>query len=122
MARPQSDATVFQAIACPTRRALLDALSVGERHVASLVQAVGVTQSAVSQQLLVLKSAGLVEERQEGRFRFYKLRAEPLLEVHAWVERYRMAVERQLDALGHVLDTMDDTPATGATRPVERKS
>jgi DNA-binding transcriptional ArsR family regulator len=42
----------------------------------------------------VLKSAGLVEERQEGRFRYYRLRAQPLLEVHAWMERYRAHIER----------------------------
>ena len=94
MSRPQSDATVFQAIACPTRRAMLDALSGGERHVSALVEQLEVTQSAVSQQLGVLKSAGLVEERQQGRFRYYRLRVQPLLEVHAWMERYRAHIER----------------------------
>lgn len=106
MARALSDATVFHAIACPTRRALLDALFDGERNVSSLVEELSVTQSAVSQQLAVLKSAGLVEERQEGRFRYYRLSAAPLREVQSWMDRYRAHVERQLDELGRVLDRM----------------
>jgi DNA-binding transcriptional ArsR family regulator len=110
MPRSASDASVFQAIACPTRRALLDVLALGERNVSDLVDSLDVTQSAVSQQLAVLKSAGLVEERTEGRFRFYRLRAKPLREVDAWLDRYRAHVERQLDALGRVLDAMPDEP------------
>jgi DNA-binding transcriptional ArsR family regulator len=99
---------VFHAIACPTRRALLDALSKGECNVSALVEKLDVTQSAVSQQLGILKSARLVQERREGRFRYYRLRAEPLREVHSWMRRYRIHIERQLDALGSVLDQMGD--------------
>ncbi len=121
MARPQSDATVFQAIACPTRRALLDALSGGERTVSTLVEQLDVTQSAVSQQLLVLKRAGLVEERRAGRFRFYRLRAGPLREVQSWVGRYRAHLERQLDDLGRVLDAMDAPPQSRRPHPARRR-
>lgn len=108
MPRSTSSDTVFQAIACPTRRALIDALAKGERNVTGLVRAVKVSQSAVSQQLAVLKSAGLVEERADGRFRYYRLRTEPLTEVEVWANRYRAQVERQLDALADVLDAMPD--------------
>jgi DNA-binding transcriptional ArsR family regulator len=110
MSRVTSDESVFQAIACPTRRALLDALSRSESNVSDLVATTAVTQSAVSQQLGVLKRAGLVEERAEGRFRYYRLRAKPLNEVDAWMSRYREAMERQLDELGRVLDAMPDEP------------
>jgi DNA-binding transcriptional ArsR family regulator len=108
MSRAASDESVFQAIACPTRRALLDALSGGERNVSALVASLHVTQSAVSQQLAILKTAGLVNERTEGRFRYYRLRAEPLGEVDTWLGRYRAHLERQLDALGRVLDALPD--------------
>jgi len=121
MARSAGDESVFQAIACPTRRALLDALMPGERNVSELVASLDVTQSAVSQQLAVLKSAGLVEERAAGRFRYYRLRAEPLAAFDAWVGRYRMCIERQLDALGRVLDAMPDTP-NQVFRPIRRRS
>ena len=121
MVRLASDATVFQAIACPTRRALMDTLAGGERHVSALVAKLDITQSAVSQQLLVLKSAGLVEERRDGRFRYYRLRAKPLIEVQTWMGRYRAYLERQLDALGHVLDAMEEPTSTGTPHPARRK-
>ncbi len=108
MARSAAAESVFTAIACPTRRALLDTLSLGESNVTDLVATLDVTQSAVSQQLTVLKSAGLVEERVDGRFRYYRLCAKPLREVDSWVGRYRAYMERQLDALGQVLDAMPD--------------
>ena len=110
MARAAAVESVFQTIACPTRRALLDSLSQGEKNVSELVRSVAVSQSAVSQQLAVLKTAGLVRERSEGRFRYYRLRAQPLAEVNTWIARYRAHVERQLDALGRVLDAMPDEP------------
>jgi DNA-binding transcriptional ArsR family regulator len=120
MPRSASDESVFQAIACPTRRALLDALAAGERSVSELVAALEVTQSAVSQQLAVLRSAGLVEERPVGRFRYYRVRPEPLAEIETWLAGYRAHVERQLDALGRVLDAMPDEPR--ATKAPTRRS
>src|SRR5690242_17807750 len=120
MSRSSSDESVFHAIACPTRRALLDVLALGESSVSALVAALEVTQSAVSQQLAILKSAGLVAERAEGRFRYYRLRAEPLAEIDEWIGRYRAYLERQLDALGHVLDAMPDEPKDPTPHPKRR--
>jgi len=116
MPRNAAAESVFQAIACPTRRALLDVLAGGESNVSDLVASLDVTQSAVSQQLGVLKSAGLVDERAEGRFRLYRLRAKPLGEVDTWLSRYRAHIERQFDALGDVLDAMSDEPNEAAER------
>jgi DNA-binding transcriptional ArsR family regulator len=83
--------------------------------VSDLVAALDVTQSAVSQQLSILKSAGLVGERSAGRFRYYRLEAAPLGEVEVWLNRYRAHMERQLDALGQVLDAMPPEPAPRRT-------
>jgi len=116
MARATSDETVFHAIACPTRRALLDALANGEQNVGELVAAVDMSQSAVSQQLGVLKRSGLVTERAIGRYRHYSLRPEPLLEVDVWFARYRELLERQLDSLGRVLDEMPDEDSEALPR------
>ena len=121
MSRSASDESVYQAIASPTRRALLDALALGESSVSDLVASLDVTQSAVSQQLAVLKSAGLVGERAEGKFRYYRLRAEPLAEIHAWIGRCRAYHERELDALGSVLDSMPDDPKREASGPKRRR-
>jgi DNA-binding transcriptional ArsR family regulator len=123
MARSAAADSVFQAIACPTRRALLDTLSLGESNVTDLVATLDVTQSAVSQQLTVLKSAGLVEERTAGRFRYYRLRAQPLSEVDSWVGRYRVYMERCFDALGRVLDAMPyELPRKAPTRKRRRRT
>jgi DNA-binding transcriptional ArsR family regulator len=118
MARAAADDGIFQAIACPTRRRLMDALASGESNVSDLVASLDVTQSAISQQLAVLKSAGLVSERAQGRFRYYRLEAAALIEVDVWLNRYRAHMERQLDALGQVLDTLpeDTTPNQPARR------
>jgi DNA-binding transcriptional ArsR family regulator len=122
MSRSASNESVFQAIACPTRRGLLDALARGESNVSDLVASLDVTQSAVSQQLAVLKSAGLVEERADGRFRYYRLRAKPLAEVDMWMNRYRAFMEQRLDALGRVLDAMPDDPKDQPRKKKRRKS
>lgn len=121
MARSASGESVFLAIASPTRRALLDALALGESNVSDLVASLDVTQSAVSQQLAVLKGAGLVGERAEGRFRYYRLRPGPLAEIDTWIGRYRAYHERQLDALGRVLDAMPDDPKNEAPNPKRRR-
>ena len=120
MARSPSDDSVFQAVASRTRRALLDALAHGESNVSELVAALDVTQSAVSQQLAILKSAGLVAERAAGRFRYYRLRTEPLAEIGRWIGQYRAHVERQLEALGQVLDALPDEPQDRAARSQQR--
>ncbi|MFT3712974.1 MAG: metalloregulator ArsR/SmtB family transcription factor [Archangium sp.] len=116
MPRSAADESVFHAIASPTRRALLDQLALQERNVTDLVTALDVSQSAVSQQLAVLRGAGLVEERSEGRFRWYRLRAKPLAEIDLWISRYRAVIEQQLDALGDVLDQLPDEPEEAAQR------
>lgn len=121
MSRSASDESVFQAIACPTRRRLIDALAFGESNVSELVATLDVTQSAVSQQLAILKSAGLVGERSAGRFRYYRLQAAPLGEVDIWLNRYRAHIERQLDALGHVLDELPPEPEPRARRTGKAK-
>jgi DNA-binding transcriptional ArsR family regulator len=120
MSRAASNDSVFQAIACPTRRALIDALAVRESNVSDLVARLDVTQSAVSQQLAILKSAGLVGERAEGRFRYYRLRVAPLAEIDVWLGRYRAHMERQLDALGRVLDALPDEPTPAPKKKRKR--
>src|SRR5512135_3076355 len=77
---------VFRAIASPTRRALLDKLSNREQTVQRLAASLQMTVPAISQQLTVLRKAGLVTVRRAGRWRVYRLNAEPLREVMAWAQ------------------------------------
>src|SRR2546428_14191940 len=79
---------VFLAIAHPARRAILDDLRRGEQPVAALAAPHDMTLPAVSQQLRVLRRAGLVSERREGRQRYYRLQPEALQENRDWMPHY----------------------------------
>jgi len=104
MSRPAAYADVFQAIADPTRRSLLDQLRQGEQPVKHLAEPFGVSLPAISQHLSVLCEAGLVSQRKVGRQRFYRLNPEPLQQVFAWVEHYQQFWQEKLDALGDYLE------------------
>jgi len=101
-----SVATVFDVLADPTRRRLLDAVRDGERSVGELVEEVGMHQPGVSRHLKVLRDAGLVEVRRDAQRRLYRVRPEPLMELDAWLEPYRREWSNRLDALErHLLRT-----------------
>jgi DNA-binding transcriptional ArsR family regulator len=95
---------VFHVVADSSRRGVLDVLARGEAPVGTLVEAVGLSYSAVSQHLAVLLEVGLVRRRQEGRQRFYRLNAAPLREVANWVSRYEPYWNERLDRLEAFFD------------------
>ena len=95
---------VFQAIADPNRRRLLDLLCEGERSVQELTAHFTVTIGAISQHLKILLESGLVARRKAGRFRYYRACPGALKEVHDWTERHRRFWETSLDRLGDYLD------------------
>lgn len=96
--------TAYTALAEPHRRQILDLLRVGERPVGDLVDRLGLSQPGVSKHLKVLRDAGLVAVRADGRQRLYALRAQPLAEVDAWLEPYRAYWSGRLDALERHLE------------------
>jgi DNA-binding transcriptional ArsR family regulator len=104
MSRASAQATVFTAIADPTRRAVLHSLLSGEKQSGDLAVEVSTSHSALSQHLSVLLGAGLVTQRREGRNRIYRLRAAPLKEVFDWVEHFDRFWDEKLDALGRYLE------------------
>ncbi|MYW03989.1 metalloregulator ArsR/SmtB family transcription factor [Streptomyces sp. SID3343] len=100
---------VFEAVAEPSRRALLDVLAEGERSAGELVATLpGLTQPAVSRHLRVLREVGLVDVRQDGQRRIYALRADGLAEIDEWIGRHRRYWTRHLDALEQHLATRDE--------------
>jgi DNA-binding transcriptional ArsR family regulator len=109
---------VFEVIAEPHRRAILDLLRDDERAVGDLVDALGLSQPAVSKHLRVLRDAGLVEARVDAQRRVYRLRPEPLHELDAWLAPYRAAWGRRLDVLEAHLDAMPEE----TTRTTSRRS
>jgi DNA-binding transcriptional ArsR family regulator len=99
--------TMFGVLAEPARRQMLDLLRERERTVNELVEAIGLSQPAVSKHLKVLREAGLVEVRQDAQRRWYRLQAEPLAEVEAWMAPYRRFWTNRLDALEQYLKTQE---------------
>lgn len=97
-------ATTFDVLAEPRRRDILDRLRDGERSVGELVQGMSLSQPGVSKHLRVLREAGLVEVRVDAQRRWYRVRAEPLAELDAWLAPYRRYWTSRLDALERHLD------------------
>ncbi len=91
----------------------IDLLAGGERPVNDLVALLGVAQPQVSKHLKVLREVGLVEARDEGRQRFYRLNAQSLKPIHDWVSGYERAWSRRLDALDVVVQELKDNERQG---------
>jgi DNA-binding transcriptional ArsR family regulator len=96
--------TVFEVLAEPRRREILDLLCEGERTVGEIVARIPISQPGVSKHLRVLRDAGLVDSRADGQRRVYAVRAEPLAEVVAWLAPYRRLWADRLDALERHLE------------------
>ena len=98
-------ADVYWAIADPTRRALLHRLAEeGARDVSDLLTPFSISQPAVSKHLRILREAGLVRSRKEGRRRLYEIEADKLRQVFDWVSHFEQYWDEKLDALGDYLD------------------
>ena len=106
MARAATTADAFNAVAEPRRREILDLLADGERPVNDLVDLWGVAQPQVSKHLRVLREVGLVEVRDLGRQRMYRLNGKPLKPIHDWVKNYERAWNERFDALDELLDEL----------------
>jgi DNA-binding transcriptional ArsR family regulator len=100
-------AAVIDVLAEPNRRRILDLVRDRPRAVGELVEATGLTQPGTSKHLRVLRDAGLVEVRPDGRRRLYALRPEPLAELDAWLAPYRRHFAARLDALERHLDDQE---------------
>lgn len=81
--------SAFAAISEPARRQILELLRERERPVGELVGLLRLSQPGVSKHLRVLREAGLVHVRRDGKQRWYGLRAEPLADLDAWLAPYR---------------------------------
>lgn len=100
--------TTFEALADPTRRQILDLLLERPRMVGDLVDQLEMSQPGVSKHLRVLREAGLVNVRRDAQRRWYEIRAEPLEEVHDWLEGYRQLWEARYERLDQLLDELQD--------------
>jgi len=97
---------VFNAVAEPRRREILDLLAGGERSVNDLVRALRLAQPQVSKHLRVLREVGAVTVRDEGRQRLYRLNAHALRPIHDWVKRYEESWSERFELLDDVLEEL----------------
>jgi DNA-binding transcriptional ArsR family regulator len=99
---------VFQALADPARRGMVERLSRGPASVSELAQPLAMSLSAVVQHLQVLEKSGLVRSRKIGRVRTCRIEPEALTTAEQWIARRRSVWERRLDRLGAYLGQQDD--------------
>ena len=99
---------VFEVLAEPARRRILELLRDRPRPVGELTDRLGLSQPGTSKHLRVLRDAGLVRVRKQAQQRVYELDPAPLAELDAWLAPYRGLWSDAHDLLGHHLDQMED--------------
>src|SRR5918994_2934523 len=106
MARAATTTDAFNAVAEPRRRQIVDVLAGGERPVNDLVRVVGLAQPQVSKHLRVLREVGVVDVRNAGRQRLYRLNGRALKPIHDWVKAYEQSWSERFDQLDVVLEDL----------------
>lgn len=106
--RPQRLDRVFQALASPTRREVVERLGRGPAAVTELAAAFDMALPSFVQHLEVLEACGLVKSKKIGRVRTYRLAPAPLDAAADWLSAQRVLWERRLDQLDAYLGEMDD--------------
>jgi DNA-binding transcriptional ArsR family regulator len=106
---------VFQALADPARRAIVERLSRGPASVSALAKPLPMSLPAVVQHLHVLEASGLVRSEKVGRVRTCRIEPAALQPVEHWLEARRASWERRFDRLGELLAELPDDPDEGST-------
>jgi DNA-binding transcriptional ArsR family regulator len=97
---------IFQAIADPTRRAIIALIAIQAMTPNALAEHFDTTRQAVSKHLRILTECELVTQEQQGREIYYRLEIEKMKEIDKWLEQYRKIWETRFDQLGEFLDVM----------------
>lgn len=106
MARAATTSDVFNAVAEPRRREVIELLASGERSVGELVSELGTTQPQVSKHLRVLLDVDLVSVRRAGRHRLYRLEGDGLRQIHDWAKRFEPLWQERFDLLEDVVQEL----------------
>jgi DNA-binding transcriptional ArsR family regulator len=113
--------SVFEVIAEPNRRAILNLLVSSQQSVGEIERQLRMPQPTVSKHLRVLREAGFVESTVDAQRRLYRLKPEPLQEVDMWLAPFRRFWSAHVDALERHLDRMDRSIPTKST-PTKRQT
>ena len=121
MANDRLSAT-FQALADPTRRAILARLALGETSVSELAEPFDISGPAISRHLKVLEHAGLIARGREAQWRPCRIELNALKGVDNWLEEYRRLWEQRLDRLEDYLRTLQtEAPERKTPKKQEKK-
>ena len=96
----------FAALAEPNRFRIVELLRAGPRPVNEIGERLQLNQPQVSKHLRVLKESGLVDVQPRAQQRLYELRAQPLRQLHGWLERYRQVWDARVDALDDIIEEL----------------
>ncbi|HEY2350364.1 MAG TPA: metalloregulator ArsR/SmtB family transcription factor [Puia sp.] len=97
---------VYQAIADPTRRAIIGWIASGPMDMNSITEKFDITQQAISLHVRILADCGLVKMKQQGRNRICEAKLGKLSEVDEWISQYRQHYERRLDAMERYIEKL----------------
>jgi DNA-binding transcriptional ArsR family regulator len=117
----RTGAATFQALADPTRRAVLDLLRRGSQPAGQIASAFPISRPAISKHLRLLRRAHLVREHREGRNRVYQLNPEPLRAVDSWIEQYRSFWSASLSNLKAFVEAEHARETAASETPGSRK-
>ncbi len=101
---------VFQAIADPTRREILNMVAHKPLNVNAVAENFDVSRAAIYKHMKILIECGLIDMKQQGRERYCEAKMQQLNEVSEWVEQYRQLWEARLDSLERYLDELQNKP------------
>jgi DNA-binding transcriptional ArsR family regulator len=114
--------TTFQALADPTRRAILAQLALGERSVTELAEPFDISLPGISKHLKVLEHAGLITRSRDAQWRPCRLEPKALMTVDAWLEEYRALWNQRFDRLEEYLRELQAKPAQTKGKKHVRRS
>jgi len=114
---------VFQAIADPTRREIINMISHESLHLNLVAEKFDISRPAISKHIKILTECGLITIKQQGRHRYCEAKLDKLNEVSGWVEQYRKFWTQKLDALEIYLDELQKKQKrkTKKGKPVSKK-
>ena len=115
---------VFQAIADPTRREIINMISHESLHLNLVAEKFDMSRPAISKHIKILTECGLITIKQQGRHRYCEAKLDKLNEVSGWVEQYRKFWTQKLDALEIYLDELQRSKkkkTKKSKKPVSKK-
>lgn len=101
---------VFQAIADPTRRDIINLIAVNPLNLNSIADNFDVSRPAISQHIKILIECGLINIKKKGRERYCEVQAEPLNQVTNWIEQFHKLWSERFDRLDDILKKMEQKP------------